>query len=198
MNSSKCTNCGLVNSPGEPICRRCGNSVTSQHDQTRGNPTLPEYGPGTDAYALPRSPFSGTFTEHEGVWRDGATLVMQKTARLPDYCVKCGLAANGFHLTRNLSWHHPALYLLIFAGLLIYAIVALIVRKSAKIEISMCSDHIRKHRTAVAVGWLVFLIGVGFIVLAIGNSSGGSALFGIALVLASAVYSATFVKVVQV
>jgi hypothetical protein len=122
---------------------------------------------------------------------------MLKTARLPDYCVKCGVAANGSHLTRKLSWHHPALYLLILAGLLIYAIVALIVRKSARIDISMCQDHIRKHRTVVAVGWLIFVAGLAFIVFGIAQESGGSALFGIALVFASAIYS-TFVKVVRV
>lgn len=210
MSSLKCINCGLVNLQVETVCRRCGGTLTSQHEGPAGsrktprieqetaiNSAVPEYGRAPDAYVLPRSPYGGGFAEEAGVWRDGRILIMSKTARLPDYCIKCGIAANGFHLTRNLSWHHPALYLLIFAGLLIYAIVAMIVRKSAKIEISMCQDHIRKHRTAVAVGWLVFLSGVAFIVFAIAEESGGSALFGIALVLASAIYS-TFVKVVRV
>ncbi len=210
MNSSRCVKCGLVNSRGEATCRRCGTTLTSQpedtadsrettridQDTTRDS-AVPEYGLPPGAYALPRSPFGGTSAEEGGVWRDGTILIMQKTARLPDYCIKCGVAANGSHLTRNLSWHHPALYLLIFAGLLIYAIVALIVRKSARIDISMCHDHIRKHRNTVAVGWLIFLAGVAFIVFAIANQSGGSALFGSALVLASAIYS-TFVKVVTV
>lgn len=208
MNSSKCINCGLVNSPGEAICRRCGSTLTppapegsaairatSYIDNHTAGSAVPEYGRGPDAYAPPRFPY-GTFAEG-GVWRDGSTLIMNKTARLPDFCIKCGAAANGLHLTRNLSWHHPALYLLIFAGLLIYAIVALIVRKSAKIDISLCQDHIKKHRTAVAVGWLIFAAGVAFIVLAIIQGSGGAGLFGVALVFASAIYS-TFVKVVRV
>ena len=202
MNSSRCTNCGLVNSPGEATCRRCGAALARQpagsddiRDTPASNSAIPEYGLGPDAYAPPRLPYG--MVADQGVWRDGAILIMLKTARLPDYCVKCGAAANGSHLIRNLSWHHPALYLLIFAGLLIYAIVALIVRKSAKIDISICADHIRKHRTTVAVGWSIFLAGVAFIVFGIAQDSGGSALFGIALVFAGAVYS-TFVKVVKV
>jgi len=211
MNSSKCVDCGLVNFQGETKCRRCGASLslTSQPERTAAvrettrieheiasYSAVPEYGLPPDAYAQPRLPYGGPLAEG-GVWRDGKTLIMLKSARLPDYCIKCGVAANDSHLTRKLSWHHPALYLLIFAGLLIYAIVALIVRKSARIEISMCQDHIRKHRTVVGVGWLVFVAGVAFIVLAIAQESGGSALFGIALVFASAIYS-TFVKVVRV
>jgi hypothetical protein len=211
MNSSKCVDCGLVNFQGETKCRRCGSTLspTSQQEgtapvrdttriehETANYSAVPEYGLPPDAYAPPRLPYGGPFAEG-GVWRDGKTLIMLKSARLPDYCIKCGFAADGSHLTRKLSWHHPALYLLIFAGLLIYAIVALIVRKSVKIDISMCQDHIRKHRTVVGVGWLVFVAGVAFIAFAIARESGGSALFGIALVFASAIYS-TFVKVVRV
>ena len=155
MNSSRCINCGLVNSQGEATCRRCGSTLTSHQGgtaairettridhETASSSAVPEYGLPPGAYAPPRSPYRGTLAEQGGVWRDGETLIMQKTVRLPDYCIKCGVAANGSHHTRNLSWHHPALYLLILAGLLIYAIVALIVRKSAKIDISMCQDHI--------------------------------------------------------
>jgi hypothetical protein len=211
MNSSKCSGCGLVNFPGETKCRRCGSTLSpgSQQEGTAAArettrfeheaasySAVPEYGLPPGAYAQPGLPRGGPYAEG-GVWRDGKTLIMLKTAGLPDYCIKCGVAANGSHLTRKLSWHHPALYLLIVVGLLIYAIVALIVRKSAKIDISMCQDHIRKHRTVVAVGWLIFVAGVAFIVLGIAQESGGSALFGIALVFASAIYS-TFVKVVRV
>jgi len=117
---------------------------------------------------------------------------------MPDYCIKCGVPANGIYLRKRLSWHHPALALLILAGLLIYAIVALIVRKSAVIDVSLCEDHRRKHRSAVLVTWLVFLAGVAFIVLAIAQESGGSALFGILLVFASAIGAATWAKVVHV
>jgi drug/metabolite transporter (DMT)-like permease len=123
---------------------------------------------------------------------------MDKRATLPDYCVKCGIPANGSRLRKRLSWHHPALALLILVGVLIYVIVALIVRKSAVVEISLCEDHLRRHRTAAIVTWLVFLVGMGFIVLAIAKESGGSALFGIFLVFVSAILAMTWAKVVNV
>jgi hypothetical protein len=136
--------------------------------------------------------------EGGGVWRDGDTVVMHKTARLPDYCIKCGVEANGTHLRKKLSWHHPALALLVLAGLLIYLIVALIVRKSATVDLSLCADHLRKHRTAVIATWLMFLIGLAFMVLAIGAESGGSAGFGLLLLFGSAISALTWARVVTV
>ena len=136
--------------------------------------------------------------EGGGVWRDGDTVVMHKTARLPDYCIKCGVEANGSHLRKKLSWHHPALVLLVLAGLLIYLIVALIVRKSATVDISLCAEHLRKHRTAVIATWSMFLAGLLFMVLAIAAESGGSAGFGLLLLFASAISSLSWTRVVTV
>jgi len=123
---------------------------------------------------------------------------MHKMARLPDYCIKCGTQANGVHLRKRLSWHHPALALLILVGVLIYVIVALIVRKSAVVDIGLCEDHLRKHRIAVVATCFVFLAGMAFIVLAIAQEGGGSALFGILLLFSSAIMAATWAKVVHV
>ena len=136
--------------------------------------------------------------EGGGVWRDGDTVVMHKTARLPDYCIKCGVEANGSHLRKKLSWHHPALALLVLAGLLIYLIVALIVRKSATVDISLCAEHLRKHRTAVIATWLMFLAGLVFMGLAIAAESGGSAGFGLLLLFASAISLLAWTRVVTV
>lgn len=155
-----------------------------------GYPAIPEYG-------LPPG-YGVAFGQGGGVWRDGRTLIMHKTARLPDCCIKCGVQANGCHLRKKLSWHHPALALLILVGILVYVIVALVVRKSATVEISLCEDHLRKHRIAVIVSWLIFLAGFAFIVLAIAAESGGSALFGVLLIFASAISAATWAKVVTV
>ncbi len=209
MDSLTCQNCGLVVSPGEEWCRRCGARLTfsgqlragSAIDSIGGTQPRPTSYPALPDYGLPRgsqAPYTTGFTQEGGVWRDGKTLVMHKRARLPDYCIKCGVPANGSHLRKRLSWHHPALALLILVGILIYVIVALIVRKSATVDISLCEDHLRKHRTAVIVSWLIFLSGVAFIVLAIVNESGGSASFGILLVIASVISAVTWAKVVTV
>lgn len=74
--------------------------------------------------------------------------------------------ANGQRLKRSLSWHHPALFLVVLAGLLVYVIVALIVRQTAKIEVGICDTHRRRRLVAIAAGWLVFLSGVGIFIAA--------------------------------
>ena len=95
-----------------------------------------------------------------GVWRDGKILVMHKQAVLPDRCVKCNAPANGDRLRRSLSWHYPAIYLVILAGLLIYVIVALCVRKRAKIDVGICQAHRSRRRRGILAAWLVCLAGV--------------------------------------
>ena len=207
MSSLRCANCHLEVVPGEAWCRNCGARLSSQQpvpnpSMSAGNqwsgssiPAIPEYG-------LPRTApsfgYNAGFGQEGGVWRDGDTLVMLKTARLPDRCIKCGLPTNGSHLKKKLAWHHPALVLLVLAGVLIYLIVALIVRKTAVVEISLCEDHIRKHRIAVIGTWLTFLLGIVFMVLAISAESLGTAGFGMLLLFASAIGASTWAKVVQV
>jgi hypothetical protein len=69
----------------------------------------------------------------------------------------------------------PALYFLIlFPGLLIYAIVAIIIRKTCKVEVGLCEEHGRRRRKRVLTGWLIALAGALSIVLAIvvGNQPG--------------------------
>jgi hypothetical protein len=98
-----------------------------------------------------------------GIWREGKFLVMHKNAVLPDRCVKCNQPAHG-RLKRSLSYHHPALYLLILASIWIYIIVALIVRHTAKIEIGLCERHRSKRRRAIAMSWLLAVGGIAAII----------------------------------
>jgi len=116
-------------------------------------------------YAAPQFSASTDRPEHDpdegrGVWRDGDVLVMAKIARLPMRCVKCNEPATN-RLKRTLYYHHPAIYLIILANLLIYAIVAVIVRKSVKIEIPLCDDHRSRRRGAILLGWVLALSGLG-------------------------------------
>lgn len=85
-------------------------------------PTSP-YAAQPNPYAAPREP-----TEFDpqvlaaapfaGLWRQGNLLVMHKAAPFPNICLKSNLPAT-HRLTRNLSWHHPALVLLVLAGVLV-------------------------------------------------------------------------------
>ncbi len=116
-------------------------------------------------YAAPMAPISGipmptNTDEVRGVWQDGEILVMAKVAELPNRCVKCNAPASTV-LKRSLYWHHPALYfLIIFPGLLIYVIVALIVRKSAKIFVPLCEEHRARRSRNIMIAWLMALGGI--------------------------------------
>lgn len=106
----------------------------------------------------------------QGVWRDGSQLVMCKDAELPARCVKTNAPTDRW-LRRQLYWHPPVLYLMIiFPGLLIYVIVALIVRKSADIRVGLSTQGFSRRRCGIAVGWLSFLIGAFLFIFGLVNS----------------------------
>ena len=112
---------------------------------------------------LPVAPPTVRLQRQSTIFRDGARLVVEPGASLPDRCVKCNAPAEGFTKRFNLSWHHPAIYFTILAGVLIYVIVALIVRKTARINIPLCPRHRAKRRNIILIGLGVFLLGiVGF------------------------------------
>lgn len=165
--------------------------------------TAPLYGamPNAASYGAPPAPqafvppppmpfYGGPFVQAPGIWQDGAVLITtrDRDVVLPDRCVKCNGPANGYRLRRKLSWHSPLLYLLIFAGWLVYVIVALVIRKTARVHVGLCEKHLTNRRIALYIAWFLFLAGIAAIVLAIANSSGGALFFGIMLLLAAAIY----------
>ena len=122
------------------------------------------------------------------LWRQGRTLVMRLDAVLPDRCVKCNAPVNGAKLPRNIYWHHPGLFLLIFLNLLIYVIVALIVRKRAKISVGICEKHRSIRMKAIAAAWLLALLGIGLLVGGIVSENGWLVTSSIILLLAGFIY----------
>ncbi len=98
-----------------------------------------------------------------GLWRDGKLLVMDKRAALPPRCVKSNVPTRRT-LKRSLSWHHPAIFLSILLGLLIYVILALVLRKTATIYIGLSDEWFAKRRMAIFVSWMIVLSGIGTLV----------------------------------
>jgi len=123
-------------------------SQTQPYYQSHTEPVLAE-----DGYAFPPPPNFGE------VWQKGSTLVFNKNAVLPYRCVKCNGPADSW-LKRKLSWHHPALYFLIFAGLLVYVIIAAILSKRATVDIGLCNDHRSKRRSGIILGLLMLIAGI--------------------------------------
>ncbi|MCL4820324.1 MAG: hypothetical protein KJ067_14350 [Vicinamibacteria bacterium] len=89
-------------------------------------------------------------------WREGPLLVVPQGAPLPPRCVRCGAPAPGPARQVRIYWHHPAIYVLLL-NLLVYAVVALLARRSVRIELPVCAAHVSRRRR----GNLIALLGVG-------------------------------------
>ena len=191
MSSTKCKGCGFVQLPAT-YCRQCGLSLQEQIQQQMYAPPSVV----ADGYVFPPPPTAGRYPSTVGVWRESNKLVMGKDATLPDRCVKCDAPANGIRLRRRLSWHHPALYLLIFVTLLLYIIVALIVRQTANIEIGLCEEHLAKRRRNIAITWFLIVIGLLGVIFAMVMEDPTPAVIGGLLFLAGAIYGIATIRLV--
>ncbi len=85
---------------------------------------------------------------------------MQKGASLPDRCIKCNGPIEGRRIAKNLYWHPPWVYLLILVNLLVYVIVALLIRKKAPIVVPICDRHQRHRLIAILCSWLMAIGGL--------------------------------------
>jgi hypothetical protein len=147
-----------------------------------GYPQPPHMPPQTLAYATPGMPRAvpGGF----GVWRQGDRIVATREIDLGDGCVKCGAPSDGWRWNKTLWWHEPWLFVLIFfPGILIYAIVALILRKSAKVSCGLCPVHRKKRNNGIMIAWAIALVGVLSLVGGIMISSQKNGDWGVLLVI---------------
>ena len=119
----------------------------------------------------------------ESVWRDGQSLVMASGAELPCRCARCNSPVTRPPIKRTLYWHQQWIYLLIVLSLLIYVIVALIVRKKAVARIPLCDQHRQKRWMIIAASWLMALVGIGTFAAGVGAQTGGGAALLAGLVL---------------
>jgi len=135
--------------------------------QPGNNPFADQVNP----YAAPQQPQGytpgGAYSNQPlfaGLWRQGNALVMHKAAPLPDICLKSNGKATR-RLPRSLSWHHPAIFILVVISPLIYIIVALILRKTATIQLPLTDEWYARRRWRMLVAWLIFFACVALFVL---------------------------------
>lgn len=124
------------------------------------------------------------------MWRDGRLLVVGDNVTLVDRCIKCGEPAVGHPLKRRMYWHHPALYLIILAGVLIYVIVALVLRQTITVHVGLCDQHRRGRSRKIALSWLTVLGGIALVIAGIANESGLLALLGVVAFFGGLVFAA--------
>ena len=110
-------------------------------------------------------------TGRVAAWRDGNVVVMLAGGEIPHRCVKCNEPADEPTKERTLYWYNPWLYLLVLISILVFAIVALIVRKKAVVSAGLCADHKRRRRTALIVAWIGVLAGTLLLLLGVTESS---------------------------
>jgi len=133
----------------------------------------------------------------DAVWRDGGLLITLIGAELPRRCVKCNSPADQPTKVRNVYWHHPGLYLLLLLNVIIYAIVAAVVRKRAAVGAGLCIEHKKRRRIAMTFAWTGALSGIVLMFFAMGSSAGAwGALLGVLLILGSCIGGLIFARVV--
>jgi len=211
MASRTCLTCGLTLPATSRFCRNCGTSLETPMSAVDplsqppyGNPQTGYGGtPGVGmspvpAYGGPPAFNAQTPWSSAGVWQQKGALVMHKEAALPDRCIKCNRPANGRTLTKKYMWHHPAWYLFIFAGLLIYLIVALVVRKQVVLHLPLCDEHFAKRRTAIWASFGMLAASVVLFILGVANNLPALFLVGLLLLVVAAIYGALSASVIAI
>jgi hypothetical protein len=86
-------------------------------------------------------------------WREGAHAVCPLEAVWPARCVRCNKPVTTPLMKRTLYWHHPAVYLLLMTNVIIFAVVAAIVRKRGIVHLALCEEHRKRRALGLWVGW---------------------------------------------
>ncbi len=117
-------------------------------------------------YATPLAPMPNQFAPaiDTNLYRLDDLLVFDKNAVLPDeLCLKSTTKASG-KLRRNLTWHHPAVFLALLANILIYALLAIVLSKKATIYIGLSDEWFAKRRRRIAIAWAAILLSLGTLI----------------------------------
>ena len=129
------------------------------------------------------------------IWRSKALLVMTKQAQLPDRCIKCN-APTHQRLKRNLRWHHPLLYILVFGAALFYVILALALSKRATINVGLCETHSAARRRNILITCLLLLASFASFYFAVSVDEPMLFLVGLAVFLGGIIFGIVKARVV--
>jgi len=71
---------------------------------------------------------------------------------LPARCIKCNAEVQEPLKKRRFYWHHPAWFVLVLANVIIYVVVAMIVRRQADVTYGLCAVHRKQRRRGAFLG----------------------------------------------
>lgn len=136
----------------------------------------------------PTVPYTQSPFLRQRVEDDGRTVLMQNGFSLPPICVFTGSRDDLVPVTVTLYWHHPAWIATVLAGVLLYVLVSIAVRKKAVVTYFVSRAARRRRRSLHAANWLIFLSAAGWIALAVAVDDGRVALLALVSVFASIVF----------
>lgn|GEM_PF-509763 len=207
--NTKCPQCGLINWQSDAECKRCHAPlgaadtapVTAPAAYVPGQWSSP-YAPPPPTTFHPTTAYPGASVAEAGLWRHNSTLVVAldhaRQATLPPWCVKCGCHVEAADFKRKFHWHPPAYYLLLLVNLLVFAIVAMIVRKHATLYLGVCPAHRAQRRRAIMLSWGLIVVGIVLIVVGVANDTPGLAGLGALNTLGAIIYGAVSAQPVTV
>ncbi|MCA9645886.1 MAG: hypothetical protein H6718_27475 [Polyangiaceae bacterium] len=119
-------------------------------------------------YAPPESEAAPADPEVDGGGRyhaeqDGDNLVIDKTATFPKVCLKCGSKEVTSFQDHLFQYNPPYVFILIFLCTLPGLIAMLVLRKTAKMVIPLCSECDARWRS----GKVMAMVGIGVLLLGI-------------------------------
>lgn len=115
-------------------------------------PPVPSPPRADNPYAPPVAELRIDSAEH--CWRDGRHIVLRRGGDLPHRCLRCNRPGRPRPRGNTYSWHSPWYFVLIPLNILVFAVVALLVRKTVKLHPVLCDDHRRERRR----DWMLFLV----------------------------------------
>ncbi|HEY9104549.1 J domain-containing protein [Chitinimonas sp.] len=113
------------------------------------------------------------------VWREGKMVVVAAGSDFPHRCVRCNADVATPSKQRTYYWHSPWLLLIALINLLIYAIIAMIVRRKVKVSPALCKTH-QAGRNRIILGiWAGVALSVGLAV--VGGVEDSAGLFALSM-----------------
>lgn len=117
-----------------------------------------------DPYAPPQANLELSPDASRLIRRQGKLILVRRDVPLPERCVKCNGEGRGTRLTPRLFYYHWALSLAVAVLILLFwplaFIVALVGRRSARVEFTLCGAHQRRRRIFAAAALLSLTLSV--------------------------------------
>ena len=108
----------------------------------------------------------GNNSSNQGIWRDKSILIMHKNATLPYRCIKTNKAASK-KVKLKLFWDNPLLLFWLLVNILVYAIVALCLRRKAIVYVPVSEEAISKRKKKIFSIWGFVIAGVALIIIGV-------------------------------